>query len=78
MKKNCISYPTESLIFCKLLLLFQNKARIADSYFNVISLFVYDNSYIASFYAMITKIGTYSYHCRFTQSKPDKESYVAV
>ena len=27
----CISYPTESLIFCKLLLFFQNKARTADS-----------------------------------------------
>ena len=31
LKKQCISYPTESLIFCKLLLFFQNKARIADS-----------------------------------------------
>ena len=34
--------------------------------------------YIVSFYAGITKIGTRSYHCRFTQSKPDKESHVAV
>ena len=24
------------------------------------------------------EIGTLSYHCRFTQSKPDKESHVAV
>ena len=31
VKKHCISYPTESLIFCKLLLFFQNKARNADS-----------------------------------------------
>ena len=34
--------------------------------------------YIVSFYANITKIGTRSYHCRFTQSKPDKESHDAV
>ena len=31
VKKHCISYPTESLIFCKLLLFCQNKGRIADS-----------------------------------------------
>ena len=41
----------------------------------VISLFVYDNSL---FYANITKIETRSYHCSITQSKPDKESHVAV
>ena len=34
--------------------------------------------YIVSFYAHITKIKTRSYHCRFTQSKPDEESRVAV
>ena len=34
--------------------------------------------YIVSFYANITTIGTRSYHCRFTQSKPDKESHVAI
>ena len=34
--------------------------------------------YIVSFYANITKIETPSYHCRFAQSKPDKESHVAV
>ena len=34
--------------------------------------------YIISFYANITKIGILSYHCRFTQSKPDKEYHVAV
>ena len=34
--------------------------------------------YVVSFYANITKIVTRSYHCRFTQSKPDKESLVAV
>ena len=34
--------------------------------------------YIASFYANIAKIGTRSYHCRFTQSKPDKENHAAV
>ena len=31
MKKHCISYPTKSLIFCKLLPFFQNKERIADT-----------------------------------------------
>ena len=34
--------------------------------------------YTVSFYANSTKNGTHSYHCRFTQSKPDKESHVAV
>ena len=34
--------------------------------------------YIVSFYAKVTKIVTRSYHCKFTQSKPDKESHVAV
>ena len=34
--------------------------------------------YTVSFYADITKIETRSYHCRFSQSKPDKESHVAV
>ena len=34
--------------------------------------------YILLFYPNITKIGTRSYHCRFTQSRPDKESHVAV
>ena len=33
---------------------------------------------IVSFYANITKIETRSYHCRFTQSKPYKDSHVAV
>ena len=32
--------------------------------------------YVVSFYANITKIGTRSYHCRFSQSKPDKESHL--
>ena len=34
--------------------------------------------YIVLFYAYITKIGTRSCHCRFTQSNPDKEVHVAV
>ena len=34
--------------------------------------------YLVSFYTDITEIGTRSYHCRFTQSKPDKESQVAA
>ena len=34
--------------------------------------------YIVSFYADIIKIETRSYHCRFTQSKPDRESHVAA
>ena len=34
--------------------------------------------YIVSFYANITKIGKGSYHCRFTQSKPDKERHVVA
>ena len=34
--------------------------------------------YNVSFYANVTKIGTRSYHCRFTQLEPDKESHVAV
>ena len=34
--------------------------------------------YIVLFYANITKIRTRSYHYRFTQSRPDKESHVAT
>ena len=34
--------------------------------------------YIVSFCANVTNIGTRSYHCRFTQSKHNKESHVAV
>ena len=34
--------------------------------------------YVVLFYTNITKIGTRSYHYRFTQTKPDKESHVAV
>ena len=34
--------------------------------------------YVVSFYDNITKSGTHPHHCRFTQSKPDKESHVAV
>ena len=34
--------------------------------------------YIVSFYSNITEIETRFYHCRFTQSKSDKESHVAV
>ena len=30
VKKHCISYPIKALNFCKSLLFFQNKARIAD------------------------------------------------
>ena len=33
---------------------------------------------IVSCYADITKIETRSYHCIFNQSKPNKESHVAV
>ena len=40
MKKHCISYPTKSLILCKSLLFFQNKARTANGLWLVISLFV--------------------------------------
>ena len=31
VEKHCISCPIESLIFCELLLFFQNETRIADS-----------------------------------------------
>ena len=34
--------------------------------------------YITSFYANITEIGIRSYHCRFTESKPDKECNFTV
>ena len=66
-----ISYPTESFIFCKSLLFFQNSTGIADSVKFICV-------YIISFYANITKIGICSDHYRFTQSKPNKECPVAV
>ena len=34
--------------------------------------------YIVSFHANITKIETRSFHCRLTQSRPDKERHVVV
>ena len=77
MNKHCILYPSKSLIFCQLLLSSENKARIADS----LKLQVYlcmTAVNIVSFYANITKIATRFYLCRFTQSKPDKESHVVV
>ena len=77
MKKHCISYPTESLIFCKLLLFFQNKARIADSLYLQVYLCM-TTVYIVLFYANITKIGSRLDHCRLTQSEADKESHVVV
>ena len=43
MKAYCITYPIKLLLFCKLLLFFQNKADSSDNEFMVISLFVYDN-----------------------------------
>ena len=72
MKKRCISNPTKSLIFYKSLLLFQNKAKIADSLYSYKFICVY----IVSFYANIAKFGTCFYHCRYIQSKSDKESHV--
>ena len=73
MEKHCTSYPTKSLIFCKSLLFFQNKARIVDIVYSY-KLICF---HIVSFYANITITGTRSYHCGFTQSKPDKEGHVA-
>ena len=57
-----ILYPTESFIFCKSLLFFQNKARIADSLYSYKFICVC----IISFYANITKIEkrkVYSFLC---------------
>ena len=45
MNKHCISYPTESLIFCKLLL-----------FFLTIDIYKFICAYIVSFYANITKL----------------------
>ena len=60
----------------KLLLFFQNKAKIVDSFDNefiVISLFVYDNSLycfiVPKYYFLIdAKIGIRPHHCRLTQT----------
>ena len=73
LKKHCILYPTKSLIFCKSLLFFRTKQELLIVY-SYKFIFVYT----VSFYSNITKIGTRSYHCRFTQSKPDKKSHAAV
>ena len=74
MKKHCISYPTESLIFCKLLLFLRIKQEVLIVY----SYLCMTTVYIVSFYANITKNGTRSYHCRFTESNPDKKSNFAI
>ena len=74
MKKHCISYPTESLIFCKLSLFFQNIARIVDSYsYKFISA-----SILFHFTVILLRLEHALNHCRFTPSKPDKESHVTV
>ena len=73
MKKHCISFPTKLLIFYKSLFSFRIKKEL---------LVVYSYKFICvcivSFYANITKIGTHSYHYRFTQSKANKEGHDAV
>ena len=73
MKKHYISYPTKSLIFCKSLLSFRIKQELL-----IVYSYKFICVYIVSFYANMTKIGRGFYHCRFTQSKPDKEGHVAV
>ena len=70
-KKHCISYPTKSLIFVNHYFSFRIKLLIVYSCKFVCV-------YIVSLYAYITKIGTHSYHCRFTRSKRDNEGHVAV
>ena len=73
MKKHYVSYPNLSLISRKSLVSFRIKQEL---------LLVYSYKFICvynvSFYADITKIGTRFYHYRFTRSKPDKESHVAI
>ena len=48
----CIAYPIKLLLFCRLLLFFQNKARTADSSDNefIVKAFVYDNTPYNLFY----------------------------
>ena len=73
MKKHCISYPTKSLIFCKSLLFFRIKQELL-----IVYSYKFICVYIVSFYANNTKNWNTLYHCRFTQSKPNQESHVAV
>ena len=72
-KKHCISYPAKSLISVNHYFSFRIKQE---------SLIVYSYKftcvYIVSFYDNIANIGARSFHRRFTQSKPDKESHFAA
>ena len=68
-----ISCPTKSFIFCKSLLFLRIEQQLL-----IVYSYEFICVYIISVYANITKIGILSYHCRFTQSKPDKEYHVAV
>ena len=73
MKKHCISYPTKSFFVSHYF-----SFRINQGMLIVYSYFKFICVYNVSFYTSITKIGTCSYHCRFTQSNPDKEGHVSV
>ena len=75
LKKHCISYPTKSLILISVNHYFS--FRIKQELLIVYS-YKFICVYIISLSVNITKIGTRPYYCRFTQSKPDKESQVAV
>ena len=49
MKAHCIGYPIKVLLFCRLLLFFQNKVRTADSP---------DNELIVKVYLCMTTVHT--------------------
>ena len=71
VKKHCISYPTKSFFSVNHFFPFRIKQELLIVYSLFVSVFV-------SFYDNIIKSGRRSYHCRFTQSKPGKESQDAV
>ena len=73
MKKHCISYLSEFLISCDHYFSFRIKQELL-----IVYSYKFICVYIVLFYANITKIETRSYHYGFTQSKPNKESRVAV
>ena len=87
MKAHCISYPIKILLFCRLSLFFQNKARIANSSENefIGKVYEYDNSPYNLFHCTLILLKLE--HALFTadslrqawpQLKPDKDSNFAV
>ena len=79
VKKHCISYPTESLTFCKLLLFFQNKARIADrQVYSYEFICVWQQSILFHFILILLKLEHSLVTADLLNQNPTKKRHVVV